>query len=88
LEPRDFVTAILVYFLSTDLIRIVAYALSGYLTPATVHLYSRMAPAALAGYGGGIAVRRMMVSPETFRVVVLLLLTAYGLALLIRAFVE
>ena len=88
LAPRDFVAAILVYFLATDLVRIPAYALWGYWTRETVSLYVRAAPIALGGYVGGIALRRTMVSPAVFRIVVLVLLTVYGLVLLARVFSE
>ncbi len=86
LAPRDFVAAILVYFLATDLFRIPAYALSGYWTVETLHLYARVAPVALAGYVSGIVLRRTVVSPAIFRTTVLALLTVYGLILLGRVF--
>ncbi len=51
-------------------------------------LYVRAAPIALGGYVGGIVLRRTMVSPAVFRIVVLVLFTVYGLVLLARVFSE
>ncbi|MBI4591624.1 MAG: sulfite exporter TauE/SafE family protein, partial [Candidatus Rokubacteria bacterium] len=85
--PRLFVAAMLVYFLAADLLRVISYTAFGYWTPETVALYLRAVPIALAGYVGGVALRRFLVPSEAFRGVVLLLLTAYGLALVGRILV-
>ena len=80
--PAAFIAAILVYFLGTDLLRAGAYAAFGYWTRATFDLYLTALPIALVGYVGGVALRRVLVSPTAFRAVVLLLLTVYALALI------
>jgi hypothetical protein len=84
MAPGLFVAAILVYFLSTDAIRVVIYALFGYWTSAVFTLYRAVLPMALLGYLGGVVLRRSMLPPGAFRGVVLALLTVYALALLAR----
>lgn len=69
--PGVFVAAILVYFRP--------------LVAETLALYVRVVPIALAGFIGGVVLRRFLVPSWAFRAVVLFLLTAYGLALIGRA---
>ncbi len=83
--PGVFIAGILVYFLVTDILRAISYTAFGYWPPVTFELYLRAAPIALAGYVGGVALRRFFVPSAAFRAVVLLILTAYGLALIGRA---
>jgi hypothetical protein len=85
LAPERFVTAIVAYFLASDAIRALTYAALGYWTAATVALYLRAAPIALAGYVAGTLLRRFLASDGIFRAAVLLLLTAYAVALIARA---
>jgi len=85
LAPARFVTAIVAYFLATDAIRAVTYAALGYWTTATVALYLRTAPVALAGFVAGMLLRRFLASEGMFRAAVLALLTAYAVALIARA---
>jgi uncharacterized membrane protein YfcA len=85
LPPEQFITAIVAYFLATDSIRAVTYAAFGFWTAATVALYLRTAPIALAGYAAGSLLRRFLASDRLFRSAVLLLLTVYAVALIIRA---
>ena len=85
LAPERFVTAIVAYFLASDAIRALTYAALGYWTAATVALYLRAAPIALAGYIAGTLLRRFLASDGIFRAAVLLLLTAYAVALIARA---
>jgi hypothetical protein len=86
--PADFMAAVLTYFLLADLPRAVVYAVAGYWTRGVLALYLRTLPVALAGYAGGVALRRTLVSPPVFRPVVLALLALLGLALLRGAWVE
>jgi hypothetical protein len=79
-----FVVAILAYFLVTDSLRVISYTAFGYWSAQTLALYLRVVPIALAGYMGGVALRRFLVPPGAFRAVILLLLTVYGLALIGR----
>jgi uncharacterized membrane protein YfcA len=85
LAPEHFVTAIVAYFLASDAIRALAYAALGYWTASTVGLYLRTAPIALAGYAAGTLLRRFLASARIFRAAVLVLLTAYAVALIVRA---
>jgi hypothetical protein len=82
LAPGAFVASILVYFLTSDALRVLNYAGFGYWTRATFDLYVKTFPIAFAGYLGGVALRRVLSSPTVFRRVVLLLLTVYALALI------
>ncbi|HET7876554.1 MAG TPA: sulfite exporter TauE/SafE family protein [Methylomirabilota bacterium] len=79
-----FITALLAYFVVTDLLRVVAYAASGYWTADTLGLYLRVVPIALAGYVSGVALRHFLLPARAFRAAVLFLLTVYGLALIAR----
>ncbi len=83
--PGVFVAGILVYFLVTDLLRVISYTAFGYWSAETLALYVRVVPIALAGFIGGVVLRRFLVPSWAFRAVVLFLLTAYGLALIGRA---
>ena len=83
--PGLFVAAILAYFLVSDAIRAVTYAALGYWTAAVVALYARTVVIAVAGYLGGILLRRLLRSERAFRAVVLVLLTAYTVALIARS---
>jgi uncharacterized membrane protein YfcA len=85
LAPDQFVTAIVTYFLATDAIRALTYAVLGYWTAGAVALYLRTAPIALAGYAVGTLLRRFLASDRIFRAVVLILLAAYAVALIARA---
>jgi uncharacterized membrane protein YfcA len=84
LRPGLFVVSILMYFIASDAIRIVTYAVLGYWTAASVALYVRVAPVALAGYVVGILLRRRLPSERVFHGVVLTLLIAYAVALIAR----
>jgi len=83
--PGLFVAAILAYFLVSDTIRAVTYAVLGYWTAAVFALYVRTVLIAVAGYLGGILLRRLLPSERAFRAVVLVLLTAYAIALIARS---
>jgi len=85
LPPEQFVTAIVAYFLATDAIRAVTYAALGFWTAAVIALYLRTAPIALAGYAAGSLLHRFLASDRPFRRAVLLLLTVYAVALIVRA---
>ncbi|MGH7278188.1 MAG: hypothetical protein ACREJG_05820, partial [Candidatus Rokuibacteriota bacterium] len=83
--PGVFVTAMLVYFLATDVMRVVVYGVLGYWTASVFALYARVLPLALLGYLAGVLLRRVTLSPLLFRRVVLLLLGVYAVALVVRA---
>lgn len=85
LPPESFVAAIVAYFLATDVMRAVAYGVLGYWAADVLTLYLRTVPVALAGYLLGMALRWVLASDRVFRAVVLVLLTAYALALTARA---
>lgn len=85
LEPERFIAAIVAYFLATDVVRASIYSALGYWTAATVALYCRAVPIALAGFAAGILLRRFLASDAIFRGAVLVLLTVYAIALIGRA---
>jgi hypothetical protein len=85
LPPGRFVAVILPYFLASDVLRAVAYAVAGYWSRATLGVCLDAAPFAVAGYVGGFVLRRRFRSPVLFRAVVLTLLALYGVALVVRA---
>ena len=85
LAPEQFVAALVAYFLATDVLRALTYAALGLWTAATVALYVRTAPIALAGYGAGMLLRRFHASERMFRAAVLILLAVYAIALIARA---
>src|SRR5205085_2833920 len=85
LAPEQFVAALVAYFLATDVLRALTYAALGLWTAATVALYLRTAPIALAGYAAGLLLRRFLASERVFRAAILILLSVYAIALIVRA---
>ena len=79
-----FLPVITLYFLTSDTLRVVNYALAGYWTAEVFALYLRVVPLAVAGYLIGVLLRRWIPSTAAFRAVVLTLLGGYGVALLWR----
>jgi uncharacterized membrane protein YfcA len=84
LPPTRFVTTILLYFLASDTVRAVAYTLAGHWSRPTLGLCLAAAPFAVAGYAGGVLMRRRFASATMFRAVVLTLLALYCVALVVR----
>lgn len=88
LAKEIFVPALLVYFLATDALRAVTYAVLGLWTTAAIELYVSVLPLAVVGYAVGVGLRRFAVPSRLFRAIVLGLLAIYAVALIARAVTE
>lgn len=83
-----FVAGLRGYFLASDVLRMVVYAMAGYWSRPTLDLYLRVLPWALLATLLGVALCRRWGAPTVFRIVVLVVLFGYGVALITRVVLE
>jgi uncharacterized membrane protein YfcA len=86
--PGPFVAGLRGYFLASDVLRMVVYAMAGYWNRPTLDLYLRVLPWAVLATLFGVALRRRWDAPTVFRIVVLLVLFCYAVALITRVVLE